>query len=247
MTSPTPTSPIPPAGSAGRAVLLVHGFTGSPVSLEPWAEDLRGRGYTVSLPLLPGHGTAWQDLVSARWPSWASAVLHAFDELQRNHDRVYVGALSMGGTLALDLATHRRPAALALVNPALSFGDRRARTAGVLRHVVKSTPAIANDIARPGQDEGAYPRTPVAGVAQLGALMKHVRRRLPLVVSPLATFTSDADHVVPPSDSTLIHARVGTPAEHRRATRLPNSYHVATLDYDAETIFAGTAEFFDRY
>src|SRR5690606_34792468 len=57
------------------AVLLCHGFTGSPQSLRPWAEHLAGRGLTVSLPLLPGHGTRWEDLRvtggrAARGSSW---------------------------------------------------------------------------------------------------------------------------------------------------------------------------------
>ena len=38
-------------------ILLVHGFTGSPASMRPWAEYLNQRGYTVKVPLLPGHGT----------------------------------------------------------------------------------------------------------------------------------------------------------------------------------------------
>ena len=35
------------------AVLVLHGFTGSPASMRPWAEDLHRRGYSVSMPLLP--------------------------------------------------------------------------------------------------------------------------------------------------------------------------------------------------
>ena len=38
-------------------VLLVHGFTGSPSSMRPWAEYLNQKGFTVRVPLLPGHGT----------------------------------------------------------------------------------------------------------------------------------------------------------------------------------------------
>ena len=38
-------------------VLLIHGFGGSPVSVDPWAQALHGEGFTVSVPQLPGHGT----------------------------------------------------------------------------------------------------------------------------------------------------------------------------------------------
>ena len=59
-------------GSTG--VLLCHGFTGSPASLRPWGEHLADEGHTVSLPLLPGHGTDWRELALTRWPDWYTAV-----------------------------------------------------------------------------------------------------------------------------------------------------------------------------
>ena len=48
-------------GDRSIGVLLLHGFTGSPASLRPWANHLAGHGYAVEVPLLPGHGTRWQD------------------------------------------------------------------------------------------------------------------------------------------------------------------------------------------
>ena len=37
-------------------VLLIHGFTGTCGQMRPLGEALRGAGYTVMAPLLPGHG-----------------------------------------------------------------------------------------------------------------------------------------------------------------------------------------------
>ena len=59
-------------------VLLCHGFTGTPQSLRPWGEYLAERGYTVHVPLLPGHGTTWQDMNSTRWQDWYACVDRAF-------------------------------------------------------------------------------------------------------------------------------------------------------------------------
>ncbi|WP_246354762.1 alpha/beta hydrolase [Nocardioides ungokensis] len=57
----TPLSlPARPELTGGRplGVLLLHGFSGSPASMKPWAHALAERGYAVEVPLLPGHGTA---------------------------------------------------------------------------------------------------------------------------------------------------------------------------------------------
>src|SRR5689334_6828638 len=89
-------------------VVLSHGFTGTPQSLRPWAEYLAAAGFTVSLPLLPGHGTRWQDLNATRWTDWYGEIERAFDRLRGRCDQVFAGGLSMGGTLVLRLAERRR-------------------------------------------------------------------------------------------------------------------------------------------
>ena len=55
-------------------------------------------------------------------------------------------------------------AGVVVVNPGLTIADPRARYAGVLKYVMRSVPAIANNIKKEGLDEGAYARTPVAAV-----------------------------------------------------------------------------------
>ena len=56
--------------NAGTGVAICHGFTGSPLSVLPWAEHLAAQGFAVSVPLLPGHGTDWRDLARHRWQDW---------------------------------------------------------------------------------------------------------------------------------------------------------------------------------
>ena len=44
-------------------IVFVHGFTGSPAAMRPWADFMNSRGYTVSVLRLPGHGTQWEDQI----------------------------------------------------------------------------------------------------------------------------------------------------------------------------------------
>jgi len=68
-----------PGGKIG--VLVIHGFTGSPVSIAPWAKFLNKSGYTVSAPLLPGHGSSWQQMNQTSWQDWYDEVEKSFLEL----------------------------------------------------------------------------------------------------------------------------------------------------------------------
>lgn len=230
--------------NAGTGVLLSHGFTGSPVSLAAWARYLAGQGYAVSLPLLPGHGTTWRDLARTPWQKWYAAYDRAYDELAGRTGTVVAGGLSMGGALALRLAAHRPVAGVAVVNPGLSIADPRARYSHLLRWVLPSVPAIGNSIKLPGQDEGAYGRTPVGGVHQLSLLFRDTVASLPQVTAPTLVFRSTVDPIVPESSMDLLRSRLGS--ADLEVVPLENSYHVATMDHDAPLIFEKSHLFIQR-
>jgi carboxylesterase len=222
-------------------VVVSHGFTGSPHSVRDWALSLAEAGYAVRMPLLPGHGTSWQELSRTRWQDWHAAFDAAYLDLAAECEQVVVAGLSMGGALALRIAATRPVAGVVVVNPGLVIDDRRAPLAGALKYVLKSTPAIANDILRPDTDEGAYPRTPVAAAHELNKMFKDTVRLLPRITAPVRVYRSAVDHVV--SETSMVALRHGLAHAPLEVIRLENSYHVATMDNDAAQIFRGTAEF----
>jgi carboxylesterase len=223
-------------------VLLCHGFTGSPQSLRPWAEALARAGHTVRLPLLPGHGTTWQDMNRTSWREWYDEVDRAFTELRRGCSSVFVAGLSMGGALALRLAQQHGDdvAGLVLVNPAVHVRDRRLLALPVLRRVSGSFPPIGNDIKKAGVTELAYDRLPLHALASSLQLYADVTAHLGRVDQPLLLLHSAVDHVVAPSNSAAILA--GVSSTDVTEIVLEDSYHVATLDNDAPTIFDGSVE-----
>jgi carboxylesterase len=225
-------------------VLLCHGFTGSPQSLRPWASYLADAGLAVSLPRLPGHGTTWQEMARTRWEDWFAEVNRAFDDLQSRCDDVFVMGLSMGGCLALRLAELRGAAirGLVLVNPSLTADNRFLfLIIPVVKLVVPAVKGIGSDIKKPGVTEAGYDRTPVKAAASLPGLWRTTEQHLSDVTQPVLVYHSTTDHVVGPASLSLL-TRV-LPASQVEVRELADSYHVATLDYDAEAIFAGSLEF----
>ncbi|MFP5416607.1 MAG: alpha/beta hydrolase [Actinomycetes bacterium] len=226
-------------------VLFCHGFSGSPASMRPWAEATADAGYTVALPRLPGHGTAWQELAVTAWHDWYDCVESEYKALREACPQVFVAGMSMGGSLALRLAEHHPDVAgLMLVNPAFGAVDRLAPLAGALKYVITSTPGVAGDIAMPGANEPAYDRTPTAGVHQLFKLWADVKSCLDLVTCPVVLFRSRIDHVVPASSSDTVLRLISS--DDITEVDLPDSYHVATLDYDRYTITELSLSFLQR-
>jgi carboxylesterase len=227
-------------------VLLLHGFTGSPVSMRPLAEALAQAGFTVELPLLPGHGTQWRDLARTTWHDWAQEATQALEHLRaRTQARVVVG-LSMGGTLALHLAsTHGDDlSGIVVINPLLFSSDSRLRLLPVLRYVVPSFPGIGNDIAKPGADERAYAWMPLKALHSLTQLWRLVSGSLAEIKTPVLVFTSRQDHAVEPENSAAVLA--GISSTDVTQVWLERSYHVATLDYDADLLTDRTIAFVTR-
>jgi carboxylesterase len=222
-------------------VVLSHGFTGSPHGLRTWAHAFAAAGFAVRMPLLPGHGTRWQDLARTRWQQWHTALDQAYLDLEAHCDHVFAAGLSMGGALALRIAASRPVAGVILVNPALVIDDPRAPLAGILKLVMKSTPAIANDILKEGMDEGAYARTPVAAAHEMNKMFRDTARLLPRITVPVQVYRSTVDHIV--SDASIATLRRGLAHAPLDLVHLHNSYHVATLDNDAEQIFQGSVDF----
>ena len=100
----TQINPIFRKGTNQTAVLLVHGFTGTPDCLRYLANYLNSLSFTVSAPLLPGHGSTREKLAQTDWKSWYKTVEHTYKDLQKNYAKIYVVGLSLGGLLCLKLA-----------------------------------------------------------------------------------------------------------------------------------------------
>lgn len=228
-------------------VVLCHGFTGTPQSLRDWGVALAAAGYTVRLPLLPGHGTRWQDMNATTWTDWYGAVDAAFTELRATCDHVFVMGLSMGGGLALRLAEEHGDdvAGVVVVNPSVAGTDWRLKyLLPWLRHVVPTFPGVASDIKKSGPVELAYDRSPLHAGYSLTRLWQVVAADLPKVTQPLVVLRSVEDHIVPAASGELVIAKAGS--TDKTEVLLHDSYHVATLDNDAELIVKTSLDFVER-
>ncbi len=168
-----------PGGPDG--VLVVHGYTGSPGSLRHLALAFADAGYAVELPLLPGHGTAVEDLIPTRFEDWARVADAAYIELAARCRHVIVAGLSMGGFLATWLCRqHPEIAGLIVVNPMIeppaeSFLDMMR---GVLATGAVVIPGIGSDIADPASHELSYGDTPIEPLVSLFAALSELEPRL---------------------------------------------------------------------
>ena len=193
--------------SGGKiGILVIHGFTGSPVTIKPWASYLNQIGYTVSAPCLPGHGTTWQAMNETTWQDCYESVEQSFVELKSNCERVFVAGFSMGGSLALRLAQIRGSEieGLLLLNP--SVHDRRwyLKLTPILKFIIPSIKKGPTDIAAPNPPIHSYGRTPLKALDSLRKLWHIAERDLYLIDLPVMVAYSINDHAVDPENSMTV-------------------------------------------
>ena len=229
------------AGKTG--VLMLHGFTGSPASIKPWALALHERGLSVSVPRLPGHGTHWSDLNKVSWQDWYETIEKEFLELKKKCDQVFVAGFSVGGALALRLSQIRGSeiAGTILLNASIYDERARFRFVGALSTFLPSIAGGDGDVAKPGAPKHGYDRIPLKGLNQVRKLWEVVERDLYLVDLPLMVAYSLNDHVVHPVCSETIIDNVYS-ADIREVV-FEKSFHNVALDHDADLLNDETMDF----
>lgn len=237
--------PSPFAFSSGETgVLLIHGFTGAPTEMRPLGEYLASHGYTVRGPLLPGHGTKAEDLNAVSWKDWAHVVEDNYRALRSHCQRVFVAGLSLGGLLALELASrHREAAGLILYAPALLVTERRLPLSVVFRHVRPLIPKDGLGDADLWNAEAhnriwCYDYQPVGGGAQVWFLQRQIRKTLQRVTQPTILFQGRRDRSVRADSPYFILGRLGS--TETRLIWLEKSGHNLLVDAGREEVFAET-------
>ncbi|MGJ3559266.1 alpha/beta hydrolase [Streptomyces sp. INA 01156] len=228
------------AGDRSPPLPRLHRFAAVAASLG--GAFRRARPDRLAAPA-PRHGTRWQDLRVTGWQDWYAEVDREVRLLRDRCARVFVAGLSMGGALALRLAARHGDAVsgVMVVNPANKVHGLSAHALPVARHLIPTTKGIASDIADPSVTELGYDRVPLHAAHSLRTFLRLLDGELPQVTQPLLLLRSPQDHVVPPADSARILGRVSSLDV--TEILLEQSYHVATLDYDAERIFQESTAF----
>jgi carboxylesterase len=241
------------SGKIDAAVLLIHGFTGTPDCMRGLANHLNKSGFTVHAPLLPGHGTTREDLEKTGWNEWYACCQESFFKLRETHKEVFVAGISLGGLLTLKLAEDHSQAVAALTSLAApAFLQNWVHVALPIiaktplnllyRYQKKLEPDIKDPVAK--QNYWSIQDMPIKCIHSLTKLQAKVRTGLPKIVSPILLMHSRYDSTAPYESMNYIARRVSSKIT--ETITLENSYHLLTVDYEKDLVNAKTSEFFLR-
>ncbi len=230
---------LPRFYEGGRhAVLLIHGYTAFPGEMEYLGKRLHERGFSVSIPRLPGHGTDHHDFLCTDWRDWLRRCTDAFLELRTCFDTVSIVGNSMGGVLALILASRFQVYKLALSAPAVTNTKRIIIIAPLLKYFMHrirrpySHTYVDPDMAYLAREYWRYSWIPPA--ASLYKLQNIAKKSLRHVQADTLIVVSKKDRTVPASVAQMIEQRIGS--ERTKTVVLEESPHILVNDVEREKV-----------
>ena len=224
-----------PGGKVG--FVLLHGFTATTTEMLPLGEALRDAGFTVSAPLLPGHGTHPDDLNNTHWQDWYRTAESEFERLSAICDTVWLGGESMGGLLSLLLAAKNpKVGGILLYAPALTV--RRMRVAYVAQYFMKY---LAKSNTKDDTLWKGYNVYPLKGVVELLKLQKEARKVLADVKQPTLAFFSEKDATVGVAPIEMMRQKLGS--GDFELVILKESPHVILLGGEQQVVIEHTLSF----
>ncbi len=195
---------IHPEGAVS-GVLLIHGYTGTPREMRYLAERIAESGRAVVVPRLPGAGTDMEDLSGTTRHQWKRRVLDSWQDLKSRYAEISVVGYSMGGILALDLASHVPVKSIVLLAPAILISHPYIKLTPILAPFAALLPKIRTDWEPEENDseetrelgQRYWSKRDVRSLAQLRYLQISTRRRLGRIEAPVFTIVSSKDPSVP--------------------------------------------------
>lgn len=237
-------------GGHARAALLLHGLGDTPQSLRTLASRLADAGWTVSAPLLPGHGRTLAQFSGTGASEWINAAENAYNELARQYAVVVVCGQSMGALIAIELAATLPLQSLVLLAPYIAM-PRLGRAVGAAWPVFQAIyPIMKTRDRRSIQDPDAESKSLGFGYAtprllfELSRMVRHARRHLRAIRSATLVIHSREDNRVPPQEVIRALARMEHPV--KVVHLISGCGHVLTADYCKDHVATLVIEWLER-
>jgi len=230
--------------------LLIHGFGDTAALMKPMATYLDTQGIGTKAITLPGHGTSLGEFANISSQKLLATVEREFAKLKQGFDSVVIVGFSMGGLLALQLATLRDVEGIVTIcAPAFPRGGLLGEK--TIKLVAKLGTVIGANFPKMGMTSLSdktlseylvgYKSYPSRSVLRLIELMEMTRMVLKRVNAPIMVVQSRRDDVIWKDSGKYIFDSVKS--KEKSLVHLDNSRHKAPIDKDRSILFEEVGKF----
>jgi esterase/lipase/1-acyl-sn-glycerol-3-phosphate acyltransferase len=224
-------------------VVLIHSYLAEPEEVKALAKYLRRQGIWVYAPRLPGHGTSAEDLAGRKYHEWVETVETGYILMSMICDRIVVGGVAVGGSLALDLAARVGEVAgvfaicppLALRNYSTKFMPAQDVWNRILNKTMRGEQNSRFFEFTHGNVHLNYPKNPVAGVKEVGDFLDSISKSYIAIKQPALIIQADNNPVVDPKGSLQLYDNIAS--SDKEFCLLSYDRHILVNGEGAEKVF----------
>lgn len=228
-----------------RAVLLLHGFTGSSADVRILGRYLEKKGYTSLAPHYKGHGVAPEQLLQTTPDDWWQDVVDAYKQLQKqSYEEIAVIGLSLGGVFSLKLGLNYSLMGIITLCAPMTMRTLDTMFAGVLEYAAqykkyegKSNEEIEAELTN-------IREVGMPGLSKLQQLVEEVRSEVDMTYTPLLVIQATHDEVINPDSANIIYNEAQS--EPKYIKWYDESRHVITLDKERDKLHEDIYAFLEQ-
>ena len=218
-----------------KAVLLLHGFTGSTKDVKKLGEFLSKRGYTVHAPIYSGHGVEPEALLETKPEDWWNDVVEGYNFLKdKGYEEIAVVGISLGGVFSLKVAE----CAPITRDSSKGLFTRLYNYARLYKHFEnKSKDQIISEL----HELRISPKDSLDGVTRL---TEETREDLPAIKAPTLVLQGLLDDELYQQSAPFILDTVKT--DDKEIIWYENSGHIITLDKERDKVYEDVYNFLNH-
>lgn len=228
-----------------RAVLLLHGFTGSSADVRILGRFLEKKGYTSLAPHYKGHGVAPEQLLTTTPDDWWQDVVGAYEQLQREgYEEIAVIGLSLGGVFSLKLGLNYPLKGIITMCAPMKMRTLDTMFAGVLEYAQQYKKYEGKSNEEIEAELTSIREAGMPGLQGLQQLVQNVRGEVDMIYAPLLVVQATHDEVIDPDSATIIYNEVQS---HTKDIKwYDESRHVITLDKERDQLHEDIYAFLEQ-
>jgi carboxylesterase len=218
-----------------RAVLMLHGFTGSSADVRMMGRYLQKKGYTCHAPQYKGHAVPPEELVHTGPDDWWEDVIGGYNHLkEKGYDEIAVCGLSLGGVFSLKLATQQPVMGVIPMCAPMSMKSEEVMYEGVCEYAKEYKRREQKSPEQIEEEMEEFKKTPMNTLKALQKLILDVRNSVDLVYAPTFVVQARNDEMINTNSANIIYEEVES--EKKDLKWYENSSHVITLDKEKEQL-----------
>ena len=211
-----------------RAVLLLHGFTGSSADVRMLGRYLEKNGYSSHAPHYRGHGEAPENLLVTNPDQWWEDVVCGYEFLKsKGFDEIAVAGLSLGGVFSMKLALNYPVKGIVTMCAPMTMRTTDIMFQGVLKYAKQYKKYEGKSEQEIDIELAAMRQQGMPSLAELQKLIASVREEIDMLYAPILVVQSRKDGVIDPQSANTIYETVES--THKQLKWFENSGHVITL------------------